>query len=514
LYSGWWTICFLEFISSGKFKKSMKDEKKKKKLKSKKMSLVGEWSEKVGFPEDQLRYVLCMLATIPLGLIYQVLVIRVVAKWKRRGTNESARRWLVAFGHCLSIAISIGCLHFCLPRCEWLHSFVSSLAVYILLYVLPSKHAHIVVFLFLFVYMSASHIYRMSVDYMGWTMDFTGAQMILTLKLSALAMNLRDGRAEKSTLNSYQAEHAVPGGKLCSPLEFFGYVYFFPSFLAGPCIEFMDFRRYVGGDTPLPPTLWATLGGVARKFGVLALLLPTVALQGYFPVTHMLTAEWAAAHSLPVRLALVHVYMTVARCKYYFAWSLGDITFASCGYAYQERTVERDGKFVTETDFDRAVNVAPLAIEFPEDVTSISRQWNRFTHLWLKHHVFFRLVKRGQKPTLTPTIVTYLASAVWHGFYAGYSQCFVMLAFVTEANRDFCRFVVEPRRKRGTLVDRIICAAYSVLVIWLVSYAGALFTLLGFQRSLTFIGAVYGIGHIIPLLLFLYAKFFIRRKVD
>jgi len=45
-------------------------------------------------------------------------------------------------------------------------------------------------------YISLSHLYRIHVDYLGWSLDFTGPQMILTIKLSGFAYNLADGDAK------------------------------------------------------------------------------------------------------------------------------------------------------------------------------------------------------------------------------------------------------------------------------------------------------------------------------
>lgn len=35
-----------------------------------------------------------------------------------------------------------------------------------------------IVFLFVLAYICVSHIYRMYVDYMGWSLDFTGPQVM------------------------------------------------------------------------------------------------------------------------------------------------------------------------------------------------------------------------------------------------------------------------------------------------------------------------------------------------
>jgi hypothetical protein len=47
--------------------------------------------------------------------------------------------------------------------------------------------------------MSVSHIYRLYVDYMGWTLDFTGPQMLLVIKLTSFAYNYYDGVVDKTS---------------------------------------------------------------------------------------------------------------------------------------------------------------------------------------------------------------------------------------------------------------------------------------------------------------------------
>ncbi len=46
-------------------------------------------------------------------------------------------------------------------------------------------------------------------------------------------------------MRPYQKEHLIE--KLPSLLEWYGYVYFFPSLLAGPAIEMRDYKNYISG---------------------------------------------------------------------------------------------------------------------------------------------------------------------------------------------------------------------------------------------------------------------------
>lgn len=45
--------------------------------------------------------------------------------------------------------------------------------------------------------------------------------------------------------------------------------------------------------------------------------------------------------------------------------------------------------------------------------------------MWLKHYVFLRMVRKGQKIGLMPILTTFVVSAIWHGFYPGYFLFFI-----------------------------------------------------------------------------------------
>jgi len=144
----------------------------------------------VGFPADQvlqiqafflflqIKCVLCLLTAIPLGLLWRNL------------PGPTAR-------HLFSIIGGIAFLVFCLGPTAWLHSLFTSLVTYAMISFLPASVSHKVVFAFAFSYLSASHIYRIVTDYMGWTLDFTGSQMVVTLKLISTAFNVHDANTLK-----------------------------------------------------------------------------------------------------------------------------------------------------------------------------------------------------------------------------------------------------------------------------------------------------------------------------
>lgn len=63
--------------------------------------------------------------------------------------------------------------------------------------------------------------------------------------------------------------------------------------------------------------------------------------------------------------------------------------------------------------------------------------WNMSVHLWLKNYVFFRIYNSQKQSdsktpkllkTFLPILCTFIASAIWHGFYPGYFMFFIAAA--------------------------------------------------------------------------------------
>ena len=121
------------------------------------------------------------------------------------------------------------------------------------------------------------------------------------------------------------------------------------------------------------------------------------------------------------------------RCKYYFAWYLGEAGLIAAGIGYNGFEV-KDGKKVIK--WDKAVNCYPIKCEFGENVKSITDNWNICTAKWLKNYVYLRISPPGTKPSMLANYGTYFVSAFWHGFYPGYYVFFIYSAVLTEIARS------------------------------------------------------------------------------
>eukprot|EP01121_Diplochlamys_sp_Union-15-3_P020647 TRINITY_DN8099_c0_g1_i3.p1 TRINITY_DN8099_c0_g1~~TRINITY_DN8099_c0_g1_i3.p1 ORF type:complete len:385 (+),score=31.10 TRINITY_DN8099_c0_g1_i3:55-1209(+) len=363
-------------------------------------------TEASGFlTQDKTRYIFCILLVYPLSLLFRLLPPNATLK------------------HLVGMALGVWMGYFCIGT-DIIHSFISSTVVYLMVEYLDPKLSHKVVFIFCFAYIVISHLYRLYVDYLGWTLDFSGIQMLLTLRLTAYAFNVYDGTlSEKDLACPELKESRLP--RKVSMIEYYGYVYFFSFFLAGPAIEMKTYLDFINmnlfklqkGDqlvtkAEIPP------GSVIASLSKLGYaLIPwslCVVAQNFYPVAFCLTPEFIA---WPFIFRLVYHWFSVSliRATYYFAWILAEGGNVMVGIGFSGYK-EVNGVYVPT--WERACNVHALGFEFAQNVKEVTGSWNLYTENWLRHHIYFRVKKSDWKAY--DVLATYFTSAFWHGFYPGY----------------------------------------------------------------------------------------------
>jgi lysophospholipid acyltransferase len=447
-------------------------------------------SGQLGFPVDQLKFITCLLACYPAAFLFKAL--------PASAPNVK---------HAFSILMSIGMTTFCLGFFECIHSFISALVTYLLLWFLPVSIGYRVAFAWAFGYMSVSHLYRQYVDYMGWTLDFTTMQMVLTIKLTSFCFNYYDGRCAPELRSAEQRKRGI--ARLPSLLEYYGFVYFFPSYLAGPAIEITEYQQLINeklfddqncrGKVPstIVPSLLALLKGLA--------CLPLVIVSGFFPVNYLVSEAFLHAPFLE-RAGRIWLHTVFCRQRYYFGWFLAEGACNASGIGYNG-VDKKTGKSL----WDRCSNMDMLKVELAPNIRSITTFWNMRTGDWLKNYVYLRLTPEGQKPTLVSTVATYGCSAFWHGFYPGYYLFFLMSAIVTEVAKD-ARRVLRPlfvtADDKPKFPHKIIYDGLTIFTtVWFLNYLGASFLLLSFGRALTLYNNVYWFGHVLVVLAFVVLRF-------
>ncbi|EER28995.1 lysophospholipid acyltransferase [Coccidioides posadasii str. Silveira] len=360
-------------------------------------------------------------------------------------------------------------------------------------------------FLFLMGYMSISHIYRQIVAEPS-AVDITGAQMVLVMKLSAFCWNVHDGRLPENMLSEGQKHAAIR--RMPSVLDFAGYVLFFPSLFAGPAFDYVEYKRWIettmfdhppGVDpSKVPPTrkkrkiprsgrpaMWKMLQG-------LLWILLFIQFGPSYGKSRVLSQDYLECGFVK-RVFILHMLGLTARFKYYGVWALTEGACILCGMGYNGFDPQT-GK----THWNKLENVNPWGLETAQNPHAYLGNWNKNTNHWLRNYVYLRVTPRGKKPGFRASLATFLTSAMWHGFYAGYYLTFVLGAFLQTTAKNFRRhlrpFFLTTDGSKPTPLKR-----YYDILGWLttqlaLSFAAAPFIILQFTDCITAWKHVYFYG--------------------
>lgn len=298
-------------------------------------------------------------------------------------------------------------------------------------------------FVFLMGHMSMNHIIRQNVNDPG-SVDITGAQMVLVMKLTAFCWNIQDGRLPEADLTDFQKEHAIR--TMPSLLDYAGYVFFFPALMAGPAFDYCDYSDYItttmftlppGTDpSKAPPTrkkrkiprsgFPAAMKGVFGTLWIVAFLQ----LSAYYPASFYLGSEYMNYGFLR-RVWQLYMFGLVTRMKYYGVWSLSEGACILCGIGYNGIDAKTG-----RAKWDRLTNIMPWEIETAQNARAYLGFWNINTNNWLRNYIYLRVTPKGKKPGFRATLATFVTSAFWHGFYPGYYLTFVLAALVQTAAKS------------------------------------------------------------------------------
>lgn len=473
-------------------------------------------SHSTGLPSDQIRLILSVVLAIPLG-------------WVHRFFPGTTLR------HIVNLLIG---MTFCYTLVAYssLHMIILSTLIYVLVEYLNPKvtvpkytenesaeiaekrvklsaarsRVGYICFGVGMLYMSASHIYRMSIDYMGWSMDFTGPLMILTLKVISYAWNRMDGEAMKLNEvlvpgnpkeDAYRRERAV--NSRAGLLEYYGWVFFFPGVLTGPMVELNEYIGHIdwslyqkrfGIERP-PFSLTAPL----IKVGYALVMYCGLFLSGIYPTSGFVNTPefYTAIPSRVLRLLYVGFFTGLGRFKYYFIWYFAEAGCVSSGIG-----LSKYDKKTGEAEWENCSNCNMVKCEFSSSVASLASNWNIRVSDWLKHTIYLRVVDvppflQGKMSTRSfANIATKITSAFWHGFYPGYYVFFIHAWFITEvetaARKILLPLVSKPNPENPRRPIMIYPHAYfyelffRVATIFGINFGGFSFLILEFTGTLNF----------------------------
>ncbi|KAM8773945.1 lysophospholipid acyltransferase 2 isoform 2-T2 [Rhynchonycteris naso] len=327
--------------------------------------------------------------------------------------------------------------------------------------------------------------------------------MIITQKITSLAYEIHDGMFRKDEeLTPSQRDLAVR--RMPSLLEYFSYTCNFMGILAGPLCSYKDYITFIEGrsyhvtqsaengkeELPCGQAEPSPNMAVTQKLLVCGLsLFFHLTVSNMLPVEYNIDEHFQATSLWPARVLYLYVSLLAARPKYYFAWTLADAINNAAGFGF--RGYDKNG----EACWDLISNLRIQQIEMSTSFKMFLDNWNIQTALWLKRVCY-------ERATLSPTIQTFILSAIWHGVYPGYYLTFltgVVMTLAARAMRSNFRhyFIKSPQLK--LLYDIVTWMVTQIAV----SYTVVPFVLLSIKPSFTFYSSWYYCLHIIGILVLL-----------
>ena len=367
-------------------------------------------SSAIGFPVDQLRYISCMVFSLVLSVLHRALLPdSPTVKHVYSLFFGFLFSW-ICFGVNTLVVFMLGVMCFAIVKQKIISPWWSPRIVFIIALAL----------------LSGMHIYRLRIDYGGYNLDVSGPLMIVVLKVTSFAWNCHDHSAKAPEKYAAQrATLAVDPDKV-SALQYFAYLFYFGGYLAGPYFSFQDYIRFTDltvykedGDRPsIASSIWPAL---ERFLISVFCVVGVTVITPMFPLDFLFTSK----ASLPVSMVYSTVFVIVQRFKYYFAWKLAESSLILSGLGYVSR-----GKWFSNADI--------LKVELADNMHMVMNSWNKSVNVWLRYYVYERSQESGCSSG-TATIITFITSAFWHGFYGGYYLTFLFGALATNVARKMRR---------------------------------------------------------------------------
>ncbi|KTW27173.1 lysophospholipid acyltransferase [Pneumocystis jirovecii RU7] len=298
---------------------------------------------------------------------------------------------------------------------------ISTTFAYIIVQYVKGRFMPYVAFFFLMGHLSINHLYRQYGN-IDQKLDVTCVHMVLCMKLTAFVWNFYDGQQDELTLTPKQKEYALK--KLPSLLDFLGYVFFFPSFFVGPSFDLADYHRWLASGISASKEnnlneyqkrlIWNDRRySVKKLFSGLFYLYMFQWMSLRYSTTFVYEDQFFQMTCIQ-RFLYLYLLAFTHRLKYYGIWKLAEGACVLSGLGDSIR--DSDGN-ITQCFFE---NISPYGFETAQSTKQLLDSWNKGANRWLKYYVYLRIVSHNKKRNAVGSIVTFMTSALWHGFYPGY----------------------------------------------------------------------------------------------
>ncbi|RLN54389.1 hypothetical protein BBP00_00008956 [Phytophthora kernoviae] len=401
-----------------------------------------------------------------------------------------------------------------------LHTIGTAVAVYLVMMMAPRKIVGRLVLTLLLAYLVGIHYYR---EFHSPDIVWDSAQMILTLKLSSVAINYCDGGLPKEKKTPTMLKNELQD--IPALIPYFGFIFFFPTYLAGPAFEYKDYIYWMK-DIRFAPflvhirNLFVLVVSAAGFFASLQFPVEEIDSPDFYP-----DSPWAFECLLSYR----------SRVWQYLAWSLAEAASAAAGVGYVQATGKWNG--ITNNDL--------LCVELPTNFRVAINNWNMGVARWINTYIYQRVgLSKSGKSGLVSTMASFFVSALWHvsiedvntleadveGLSPGYYLFFLLGGIYIEVGKHLRRRLrsyfhyTEDRKAHSHAIffsyfggtSHPMAFFYDIVgmsLTWVaMQYAGVAFEIMDVRRCIAIWRSWYFLPHIISIGLLVFFNLFPLRR--
>jgi lysophospholipid acyltransferase 1/2 len=363
----------------------------------------------------QVRYFVMWIVSMPLGFLMYY------------GLHPSRTSPSVRHIYATTLGVIMGLLCF---GWEMLILFVIITISYAILLLIPPRQVQRYIMVYSVFIIGCAHLIRMVYDYGTYSVDYTIPLMMLVQKFSLTAFALHDGLARKDEdLSEDQQQMKMEG--VPPVLAYYGYCFNFLQFLTGPSCTYTEYVKFIDGtnfhfDNPNkygkakihangPSTILPWFLSLMAGLLFMAIFM-------MFDSQSLLDSYIGDERNVLEKVFYSWLVAIVFRCRYYMAWKISESIGNSAGLGFSGYDEKGNPQWETSK------NCQPIGFELGTNMRGAIGAWNITTNFWLRR-VCYTQVPRW------PTLMTFLLSALWHGFYPSYYMSLITLAILVEAAR-------------------------------------------------------------------------------
>ncbi len=260
--------------------------------------------------------------------------------------------------------------------------------------------------------------------------NLTKPLTMMFVRLTTFCWNVSDGRSPPDKRSTVSTARGI--SKFPNTLEYASYVFFFPTLFAESHLDFAEYRRVINVEnacvgtsqdrekTSQSKTLSKSLyGSITRLASGMAFEIAFVYLSELFPAEDLFQHDFQSLGPI-AQILMLHTVGFWARLRGYGNWRLAEGSLIACGFALQ-----------SSDSWGGLANVNPWQVEFATNPRAYVNNYNTSTATWFKNHAYLRL----QTSREAAGMITFIYSALWHGFAPGFWVTFVLAGVIQLVGR-------------------------------------------------------------------------------